>query len=211
MAVMGLLVRLTGALLVAFSAGFFVFADHVSRLEPLDPAPRADGVVALTGGGGTRIAAGMSLLEAGHGARLLISGVHAETTDSDVEALTATTNLRLFDCCVDIDRRATTTLGNGRETAAWARARGYRSLIVVTSDFHMPRALMVLQDADPSLRLIPYPVPRNGDVAPPWWRDAGMIRRLAVEYPKYLAILAWEALRGPRTQGGDGAPSATDR
>lgn len=207
---MGLLVRLTGALMVAYMAGFFFFADHVSRLTPRDPSPRADGIVALTGGGGTRIAAGMALLEARRGARMLISGVHPDTTDGDVEALTEATDLAVFDCCVDIDRRAATTLGNGRETAAWARARGYRSLIVVTSDFHMPRALMVLQSADPSLTLIPHPVPRNGAAAPPWWRDPGMVRRLAVEYPKYLAILAWEALRGPRAEARDG-PIASER
>lgn len=112
---------------------------------------------------------------------------------------------RLFHCCVDMGFQAANTVGNARETAAWARLHGFRSLIVVTADYHMPRSLLELRAALPGVRLTPYPV-RTGEVeANDWQHDSGNARRLLVEYCKYLAILARETVLGlgPRREPGD--------
>lgn len=182
---------------VVFFAGFAVFSERTTRAAPPDPAPRADGIVALTGGGGARIAAAMTLLDDGAGARMLVSGVNPSTTDDDVRALAGGEDAN-FDCCVDLGRAARTTVGNAQEVAAWAREHGYRRLIVVTSDFHMPRSLLELHHAASDLELIPYPVRRADATGVPWWRDPSAARRLFVEYVKYLVI----CVRG----AGDGAP-----
>lgn len=181
-----------GVALFAFLAGFAVFTERTTRHVPPDPVPRADGVVALTGGGGARLAAGVALLDAGAADRLLITGVNPSTTDEDVRRL-ANGDAGLFDCCVDIDRAARTTVGNAQEAAAWARAHGYASLIVVTSDFHMPRTLIELRHALGGATLHAYPVRRADIVGRPWWRDPVAMRRLVVEYLKYLLILARSA------------------
>ena len=55
----------------------------------------------------------------------------------------------MFDCCVDLGFTAANTLGNARETAEWARAKGYSALILVTADYHMPRARLELRAAMP--------------------------------------------------------------
>jgi uncharacterized SAM-binding protein YcdF (DUF218 family) len=89
---------------------------------------------------------------------------------------------------------ATDTVGNARETAAWARAKGFKSLIVVTSDFHMPRAMLELHEALPDAALTPYPVKTTELDAGRWWRTAEGARRMTVEYCKYLVILAREGL-----------------
>ena len=108
---------------------------------------------------------------------------------------------RLYDCCVDLGFQAADTIGNARETAGWAHAKGYRSLIVVTSDFHMPRAMLELKSAMPDVRLTPYPVRSSEFDVSHWWRTGDATRLLAVEYCKYLAISAREALLslGPKT------------
>lgn len=180
---------------LAVAGGFVVFVFVVSRSA--EPPPRADAIVALTGGGGARIEAGMALLEAGLGARLLISGVHPDTPDGDVLDLANAQDPAMFTCCVDLDRRATTTFENGEETARWARENGYGSLIVVTSDFHMPRAIRVIsRAADHELTLYPYSVSRPDGAAGGWSERVRNLRRLSVEYVKYLVILAKDALSG---------------
>ena len=44
------------------------------------------------------------------------------------------------------------------ETGNWARANKFKSLIVVTSGWHMPRALIELAHELPDVMLVPYPV-----------------------------------------------------
>lgn len=178
----------------AFFAGFAVFSERATRLPAPEPPPQADGVVALTGVGGARLATAMSLLERGAGQRLLITGINPAATDEDIRRV-ASASPDKFDCCVDLDRIARTTVGNAIEVATWAREHDYDSLLVVTSDFHMPRSLLELDRAigDAAVTLHPYPV-RNGDAQPPaWWRDPTAARRLMVEYVKFLTTYAIHA------------------
>ena len=53
-------------------------------------------------------------------------------------------------CCVDLDYSAINTEGNAIETKRWAHRRGIRSLIVVTSNYHMPRAMAELRASFPT-------------------------------------------------------------
>ena len=136
------------ALLVAaaiWAAGLLAFAERVERSTPA-PQPRpADGVVALTGAGSNeRIGAAMELLAEGKARRMLVSGVSREASREDIRVVSRAVR-RLYDCCVDLGFDAANTLGNARETQEWARAMRFDSLIVVTADYHMPRAMLELR------------------------------------------------------------------
>jgi len=196
--------------------GLWDFAQRVQRSTPAPTPPRAEGVVALTGSN-ERIAAAMKLLETGKAKRMLISGVNqkvsrAELRGADQIKRIGATGRRLYDCCVDLGFQATDTVGNARETARWAAAKGYRSLIVVTSDYHMPRAMLELGAAMPGVRLTPYPVRSSELDARQWWRTGDGARRMAIEYCKYLAIAAREAVLrlGPRPRNQGQATNASD-
>ena len=104
-----------------------------------------------------------------------------------------------MDCCVDLDRKATNTIGNAVETSHWAHEKGYVSLIVVTSHYHMPRALQEFHAEDPRLRLIPYPVVPVGLDLRHWWTDPTTIRLLFGEWIKYHGV----RLRIALGMGGD--------
>jgi uncharacterized SAM-binding protein YcdF (DUF218 family) len=105
---------------------------------------------------------------------------------------------RLYDCCVDLGFTAADTVGNARETAQWAKTMRYRSLIIVTTDYHMPRAMLelraVLRPAGVTLQT--YAVPTEALKGRHWWRSPGAGRLMVVEYSKYLAILGREAVLG---------------
>ena len=87
-------------------------------------------------------------------------------------------------------------MGNARETAEWARSLGYRRLILVTADYHMPRAMLELKAAMPEARIAPYPVATPVLDARHWQSTGDGARRMVLEYCKYLAILARESVLG---------------
>ncbi len=177
--------------LMIWAAGLLAFAARVDRSTPPPEPDQADGIIALTGASNARILAAMSLLENGKARRLLISGVNKEATRADIKGVAKATKA-FYDCCVDLGFEATDTVGNAREAAEWTRARGYRSLIVVTSDFHMPRALLELRATMPHIAMTPYPIRTEELDAHSWWRTPMGARRMVLEYCKYLAILARE-------------------
>ena len=162
--------RSLAALLVVvmlWGVGLLAFASRVAHATPAADPGRAQGIVALTGGSSRRLQTAMTLLQAGRGRRLLISGVNRRATREEVRRAARAVAGPLYECCVDLGFEAVDTLGNARETAEWARARGYDRLILVTADYHMPRALLELRGAMPKVTLTPYPVATEDvDAAP---------------------------------------------
>jgi len=174
------------ALMLVFGSGLLLFINGIAKTPPRSDI-QADGIVVLTGGD-SRVSEAVRLLAAGHGHRLLISGVHPETTTEMLRRINPAAN-RLFDCCIDLDRNARDTIENADETRRWLTNQGFRSVIVVTSSYHMPRGLVELRRALPELKLVPYPVVPTRLRLDAWWAHPGTFRLLASEYVKYLASL----------------------
>src|SRR5690242_8511839 len=157
-------------LALAYAAGFALFVIGLPK-KPSGPL-KGDAIVALTGGG-ARLDAAVALLEGGAGKRLLISGVNSSTTKAQLKLLNH--GGKRFDCCVDLGHDAADTHGNATETARWANAHKYKSLILVTAGYHMPRSLTEFSKALPGVDLIAYPVePAELDLNT-WWKP-GTIR-----------------------------------
>lgn len=181
--------------MVLFLAGFCLFVAAVDR-QTVQVVEPADGIVVLTGAP-ERIADATDLLIARRGKRLLITGVHPDTTLSEISRTVPATREAL-ECCVELGRSALNTRGNAIETAAWAHALGFRSLIVVTSAWHMPRALVELRRAMPDIALVPYPVVAKSVRDPSWQARVASARLLLGEYVKFLAayvgVRPWPSL-----------------
>src|SRR5208282_3853957 len=105
---------------------------------------------------------------------------------------------RRFDCCADLGFSAMSTHGNAAEAATWARAHGYRSLVIVTANYHMPRSLHEFAVQMPGMRLLAYPVEQDDVDVDEWWSDPHTMRVLHVEYAKYLGSLFFSALESPQ-------------
>jgi uncharacterized SAM-binding protein YcdF (DUF218 family) len=167
---------------LSIGLGFIWFVRHVPAEEvSLDRS--ADGIVALTGGA-SRITDAIELLASGRGKRLLISGAYRGTNSNEISRLNPEFE-RWVRCCVDFDR-SLNTLGNALETKRWAESRGFRSLIVVTSNYHMPRALAEIAHQLPEVALVPFPVVTDRQRAERWWVGWPTTRRMAIEYLKFL-------------------------
>jgi len=167
----------------ALVLGFLAFLWVVPNEEVvLDRS--ADGIVVLTGGT-SRVTDALELLAARRGKRLLITGVNPGTTTADIARQVAGYD-RLLNCCVDLDYSAINTLGNAVETRRWAIDRGFHSLIIVTSAYHMPRALAEIAHQLPDVALIPFPVVSDRLRVEPWWTSSATTRLVLSEYFKYL-------------------------
>jgi len=167
-----------GALVLAI--GFARFVQSLPTEESkLDR--NADGIVALTGGA-SRVVDALELLAEKRGQRLLISGANPSTNAKEISRLHPEF-AQIVHCCVDFDS-SLNTLGNAVETRSWALRRNVRSLIVVTSGYHMPRALAEIGHQLPGVTLIAFPVFSEQLKAEPWWPDG--LRRVTLEYLKYV-------------------------
>ncbi|MGH6728118.1 MAG: YdcF family protein [Pseudolabrys sp.] len=173
-----------GAVLVC--AGFGWFAMSVPS-EEVTLDTKADGIVVLTGAA-SRIPDAIELLATERGKRLLISGVHRATSAREIARLTPLYS-KYFSCCIDLDRSALNTFGNAIEAKRWAREHNFNSLIVVTSNWHMPRAMAEFAHQLPDVKLISYPVISPKVKDEPWWSNLDTARLLFAEYLKYLFAL----------------------
>jgi uncharacterized SAM-binding protein YcdF (DUF218 family) len=185
----GQIVRAVSFLIVfGLLAGFAGYSGHVSALSTPEEV-EADAIIVLTGGEG-RLQTAVRLLESGAGERVLISGVNPSVSE---EAVRTTSNIDpdLFACCIDLGRDAADTIGNAREAVVWADANGFERIIIVTSDYHMPRAILELRALMPEHDLIAWPVP-----SPRPWENATAARRWALEYLKFSAVFFREMARG---------------
>lgn len=168
------------------TVGFLWFAVNI-QTEDTQLESKADGIVVLTGAA-SRIPDAIELLAAERGKRLLITGVHRATSASEIARLTPLYS-KYFTCCIDLDKSALNTFGNALETRRWAREHNFNSLIIVTSNWHMPRAMAELAHQIPEATLIAYPVISEKVKTEPWWSNFEMARFLFAEYLKYLFAL----------------------
>ncbi|WBH17405.1 YdcF family protein [Sphingomonas radiodurans] len=134
-----MIMRFLSLLAIAWGLGFAVFM--LTLAQPADNARTTDAIVVPTGGAG-RIVRGLTLIEQGRAKRMLVSGVATGLRKADLIA--ANGHAAAITCCVDLGREAVDTRSNAEETARWVRERRYRSVRLVTSDWHMARARMEL-------------------------------------------------------------------
>ncbi|MEP9354424.1 YdcF family protein [Xanthobacter sp. KR7-65] len=196
-------VLLAGAGGVAGAAGFIAFTALIAGREPAAVRP-ADAIVVLTGGP-SRIIDAVGLLKDGRGQRLLITGVNPATSPDEMRRALPDGE-RLIGCCIDLGHKALNTRGNALEVAEWARDRSFRSLVVVTSSWHMPRAMMELSRALPDVELVAYPVVTSRTEPERWWSDFGTLKLLFKEYLKY--IMATVKFRPAQAVAGPGDPAS---
>lgn len=208
-------------LLLGWGAGMGFFAASAARIQQTSDS--ADAIIVLTGGA-DRIEAGFDLLKSGRARTLMISGVHPDVRDSEVKARW-TGPPSDYECCVRLGRSARDTFGNANEVAAFLRAENARSAIVVTADYHLPRALLLIERAAGDLELKAFPVRAARARAAQWWSDAGAFLRVSLEFLKYCAIATRELVsrrpvwplalsatkdRNRRTEPGPPAPDDPD-
>jgi uncharacterized SAM-binding protein YcdF (DUF218 family) len=170
---------------LGYASGLAWFAQTIPRAPEGAAQAVADGIVVLTGGP-LRLREGLRLLAEGKGKKLLVSGVYRGVEVQELLRI-ARQSPDPVECCVELGYAADSTLGNARETSAWMEREGFRSLILVTANYHMRRSLLEFRRALPDIDIQPHPVFPEGFRIEAWWRWPGTFALVQGEYHKYLA------------------------
>jgi uncharacterized SAM-binding protein YcdF (DUF218 family) len=147
-----------------------------------------DAIVVLTGGD-VRLAEGFALLDRGLAKKMLISGV---ADGVELPALLQTLgsapqpSRAVLDCCVTLGYDANSTEGNARESYRWLAENGFKSVRLVTANYHMKRSLLEFRRVMPDIELLPHPVFPRRVQDPYWFVRPGTLYLLGHEYHKYL-------------------------
>lgn len=150
---------------------------------------QTDAIVVLTGGGG-RLRAGMELLQAGVAPKLLLSGVNHQVDRLEIARLISqdmeTFDQALFECCVMLGYGASDTIGNAEEAVSWAKENRFSKLILVTSRYHMPRALLEIGQVAGEVTFEPFAVGGEDVHLEDWYKWPGTAELLAAEWSKLI-------------------------
>jgi uncharacterized SAM-binding protein YcdF (DUF218 family) len=168
-----MIARFLAFVAILYVLGFALFAVTLGEPAPADTA-NVDAIVAITGGKG-RIEHATALLAERKGKRLLIAGADPSVRKIDlVHRLGG--KQKLFDCCVDLGSESVDTRSNAEEAKRWIKRHNYKSIRLVTSDWHMRRARYEFnRQLDPAVKIVPDAV-----------RTEPNFGTLFGEYNKYL-------------------------
>jgi uncharacterized SAM-binding protein YcdF (DUF218 family) len=132
-----MITRVASFVLLLYAIGFVLFAFTLGKPAPADAA-QVDAAVVLTGGSG-RIEHALDVVRDHKAKRLLVAGADPAVRKSDL-ANRIRGSAKLLKCCVDLGSESVDTRSNAEEAHRWLTKRGYRSVRLITSDWHMRRA-----------------------------------------------------------------------
>lgn len=166
-------------ILVVVAVLFVDFAYKTFSVRQRDIA--TDAIVVLAGGRG-RVEEGVRLFREGKGNYLFLIGVDPTVRKQDLfrDRQGETLAERVF-----LEKASRNTLENalyGREIIA---RRDVRSILLITSRYHMKRATLIFRNTLPrDIAIYPHPVD-TVNLKEAWWRDRGSFRLLFSEFYKY--------------------------
>ena len=182
---------IVGILVTAWAILFLVFCVGTIGIK-YTPLIQSDAIVVLTGGTDHRIEAGINLLKQNWAKTLFISGVNKivrnkdllKESDSDLESV------------IHLGYSAKNTHTNALEVAQWTKENNIKSIILVTSFYHMPRSLLEIKSTQPNLIITPYSVfPSKFDESVSWLHQR-CVWYLFLEYHKFGATFFNQLIKG---------------
>ena len=133
---------------------FLAFYQSIPTIQDIKAVEETDAIVVFTGGY-KRVQVAVDLFEQGKARLLFISGVSKGATKGSV---LKKSHARINDLSIVYLGSAENTQENAKEVSKWASTHNVQSIRLVTTTFHMPRALREIGLKAKHLVVIPHPV-----------------------------------------------------
>ena len=156
---------------------FFLFNIQSYKNTDLNEK-EIEGIVVLTGDK-FRILEGLKILNSEIGYKLLISGVNKEISIEEIKKEFPKFN-QLFNCCVELESISTNTFENVREIFFWKKNNNIKNILLITSDYHLPRVELEVNRLLLDKETFYYGVKYDNQ------KINIRMKKLIVEYIKYL-------------------------
>ena len=183
------------SLIIYFFIGLVDYQERILSLKEYSPK-KASNIVILTGGS-NRIRDGLKIIKnlensAIINTKLLISGTGKGFTISNVKKLLPKNkSLNIFlNCCIELDNKSQNTHSNAIETFKWAKKNNIKTFILITSNYHMPRAVLEFKARMPNFEIITHPItPKKHDISN-WMHSFETFSLIFIEYSKFLIAIS---------------------
>jgi uncharacterized SAM-binding protein YcdF (DUF218 family) len=176
---------------IYFCTGLLKYKEEVQSLKEYSIKEAAN-VVILTGGSnrikeGLKLIKGFSKLELMN-IDILISGTGKGFTKSNISELLLKNDLlnMFIECCLELDSKSKNTRSNALETLKWVNKNSIKQLILITSNYHMPRAFLEFKNKMPNLKIIKYPITPEKHNINNWIYSYETFSLIFLEYCKFL-------------------------
>ena len=164
-------------IIVLLQFNFFLFNIQSYKNTDLNKK-EIEGIVVLTGDK-FRILEGLKILNSEIGYKLLISGVNKEISIEEIKKEFPKFN-QLFNCCVELESISTNTFENVREIFFWKKYNNIKNILLITSDYHLPRVKLEVNRLLLDKETFYYGVKYDNQ------KINIRMKKLIVEYIKYL-------------------------
>ena len=164
-------------IIVLLQFNFFLFNIQSYKNSDLNEK-EIEGIVVLTGDK-FRILEGLKILNSEIGYKLLISGVNKEISIEEIKKEFPKFN-QLFNCCVELESISTNTFENVREIFFWKKNNNIKNILLITSDYHLPRVELEVNRLLLDKETFYYGVKYDNQ------KINIRMKKLIVEYIKYL-------------------------
>lgn len=168
-------------IMIVWCAGLIYFGYSINHYHN-DINTHTDAIITLTGGR-NRIIEAVKLLNSGKADFLFISGVDKHTSLRSIQKTQKIKTSMLHR--IDIGHMATNTETNAEEAQIWISNKHVASVRLVTSNYHMARAVLEFKHLMPELDIIPHPV-YSERIEKKWWTSWQTFSLIFKEYNKLV-------------------------
>ena len=168
------------SLIILFFIYGLIFFFKKIQYNEINFNPQTDGIAVLTGGKG-RINLGLELFNKNKNLKLIISGVDKKVSDKSIIP-----NDFLNKSNITIDKDSESTYQNAKIVNNWATKYKLKNVSIITSYYHMPRSMILMQLLVPSVNFYAYPVKKKVSNKISFKEDIFYYFFLSEEYIKYL-------------------------
>ncbi len=119
--------------------------------------------------------------------KVLVSGTGIGFTKNSLKNQLGTNfNPKIIQCCIDLDNVSKNTITNASETFKWTKKKDIKEFILITSNYHMPRAYLEFKNIMPNFEIHTYAItPKKHDIEN-WLNSYQTFGLVFTEYCKYI-------------------------